>query len=115
MQYVRELEGVMDYLPDELLNPKYIFGDRHFFWAVVFSQHPDWANEYHHQVMEHHHALPKVNPKSRMIKITDDWLKLLQDFDYKTKGKNPKINVFNQRKESRRSQVIDKPSFAFNT
>ena len=64
--------------------------------------------------MEHHHAQPKINPKSRMINITDDWLKLLSDFDFKTKGKNPKVNVFNQRKEIRKSNVGERVNFFYS-
>ena len=44
--------------------------------------------------MDYRHSLPKIAPTEKMITVTDDWLKKLKAFDYMTKSKNPKVNIF---------------------
>ena len=80
------LPHVMEYLPDDVLKQKMNWSDRKFFWTILFMQHREWANKYYNDVLDFHHAKPKVNPKSKMINITDDWLDKLRAFDYETKG-----------------------------
>ena len=72
----------MQYLPDELLKDKMNWSDRHFLWTVLFNVHTEWAEGYYKKVMEFHHSKPKVNPKTKMINITDDWLAKLSAFDF---------------------------------
>ena len=85
---------LMEYLPDDLKNEKLNFSDRHFLWTVIFDQHKEWGDKYFKEVMDYRHSLPKIAPTEKMITVTDDWLKKLKAFDYMTKSKNPKVNIF---------------------
>ena len=84
----------MDYFPDELRSDKLNFSDRHFMWTIIFNQHKEWADKYFKEVMDFRHSVPKVAPTEKMITVTDDWLQKLKAFDYSTKTKNPKVNIF---------------------
>jgi hypothetical protein len=54
----RDLD-LMQYFPDELLEPKTTFNDRVFTWSVLFAKRPDWANAYYDEVIDFHHKHPK--------------------------------------------------------
>ena len=54
----RDLD-LMQYFPDELLEPKTTFNDRVFTWSVLFAKRPDWANAYYDEVIDFHHKNPK--------------------------------------------------------
>ena len=94
---IKHVPEVMDYFPDELRSDKLNFSDRHFMWTIIFNQHKEWADKYFKEVMDFRHSVPKVAPTEKMITVTDDWLQKLKAFDYSTKTKNPKVNIFVQK------------------
>ena len=89
------MAAVRQYLPDELFRENAFWCDRRYFWKVLFHAHGAWANKYYRQVMDFHHSKPKVNPKTKMIKITDDWLAKLREFDFTSKNgkKQAVVNI----------------------
>ena len=96
--HIRNVAELMEYFPDEFQRDKLNFSDRHFMWTVIFNQYKEWGDKYFKEVMDFRHSQPKVAPTERMLTVTDDWLQKLKAFDYSTKNKNPKINIFSMKK-----------------
>ena len=62
--------------------------DKKFFWAVVFTCLPQWCRRYHNLVLDQRakQAKKDVNAK-HLVKVTDEWMKKLLQFDHKSRGK----------------------------
>jgi len=64
------------------------FPDRIFWWGIVFTLEPIWANNYYKKVMDVRMAIAPVNiNEAKVVKVSEKWMDKLLKFDYQSKGK----------------------------
>lgn len=70
------------------MNPKR-YPDRAWFWSVLATVLPHWANEYKRLVVNSRRDKKTIPPnQTKLIKISDKWLARLQAHDYTTNSKS---------------------------
>ena len=63
---VRHQGDLRMYLPAEEMDEGF-HPDREFFWGVVFTQQPQWANEYYDRVIDKKRREVVENPNNKKI------------------------------------------------
>ena len=83
---VKHSQELHKYLPvDDMNRGKY--PDREFFWGILFTVIPDWANKYHQMVIKQRHGSGKDPAEPKTIEVSAKWMQKLQEFDFKSSRK----------------------------
>ena len=81
------------YMPDKSMDREK-FPDREWFWGVLSTVLPDWAEAYRKAVVDQRRdKKPQLPIENRVIKISDKWLSKLQEHDHQTKSKYWRLNI----------------------
>ena len=79
---------VCQYLPSEEMNEGR-FPDKIFFWGVVFTVIPEWADDYYEKVVAKRLEQKKAQElfKPKQITIASKWREALEQHAFESKGK----------------------------
>ena len=84
---LKNCQSIKPYIPHEEMD-RGKFPDRIFWWGIVFTLEPIWANNYYKKVMDVRMAIAPVNiNEAKVVKVSEKWMDKLLKFDYQSKGK----------------------------
>ena len=92
------------------MKPGSLFSDRVFTWSILFTIKPEWSQKYYDEVLQFHSKKPPAFEEKK-LRVSQNWLAQLQQFDNFTSMKPSKKRSFNvmARKDPVASRVASQP------